>query len=40
MTMVDGVIVVRDFAPTRVDPEAVASEARNEARALAVRAGL
>ena len=40
MTMVDGVIVVQDFAPTRVDPEAVAADARSEARALAARAGL
>jgi hypothetical protein len=40
MTMVDGVIVVQDFAPTRVDPEAVTADARSEARALAVRAGL
>jgi len=40
MTMVDGVIVVRDFAPTQVDPAAVAADARSEARALASRAGV
>ena len=40
MTMVDGVIVVRDFAPTQVDPAAFAADARSEARALASRAGV
>ncbi len=40
MTMVDGVTLVRDFAPTQVDPQAVAADARSEARALASRAGV
>jgi hypothetical protein len=40
MTMVDGVMLVRDFAPTLVDPLAVVADARREARALASRAGL
>ena len=39
MTMVDGVTVVQDFVPTRVDPEALTAGARVEARALASRAG-
>ena len=32
--------LVRDFAPTQVDPQAVAADARSEARALASRAGV
>ena len=40
MAMVDGVILVQDFVPTRVDPRAVAADARREAHALAARADL
>jgi 5-methylthioadenosine/S-adenosylhomocysteine deaminase len=40
MTMVDGTVLVRDFAPTHLDPRAVAAEAREEARELASRAAL
>jgi 5-methylthioadenosine/S-adenosylhomocysteine deaminase len=40
MTMVDGEILVRDFASTRTDAAAVAVAAREQARALAARAGL
>jgi 5-methylthioadenosine/S-adenosylhomocysteine deaminase len=40
MTMVDGEILVRDFASTRMDGAAVAAAAREQARALAARAGL
>lgn len=39
MTMVDGEILVRDFAPVRLDPAEVANEARHAAAELAVRAG-
>ncbi|MGE0446217.1 MAG: amidohydrolase family protein, partial [Vicinamibacterales bacterium] len=40
MTMVDGEILVRDFASTRMDAAAVAAAALDQARALAARAGL
>jgi cytosine/adenosine deaminase-related metal-dependent hydrolase len=40
MTMVDGEILVRDFTSTRVEADAVAATARQEARSLAARAGL
>lgn len=40
MTMVDGEILVRDFASTRMEAAAVAAAAREQARALAARAGL
>lgn len=39
-TIVDGEILVDDFAPLRVDARAVAAEARAAARELAARAGL
>jgi 5-methylthioadenosine/S-adenosylhomocysteine deaminase len=39
MTMVDGEILVQDFAPARLDPADVAAEARHAAAELAVRAG-
>ena len=37
MTMVDGELLVRDFAATRIDPADIAAEARAEARALSLR---
>jgi 5-methylthioadenosine/S-adenosylhomocysteine deaminase len=40
MTMVDGEILVRDFELVKMDAAAVADEARREAKALALRAGL
>jgi 5-methylthioadenosine/S-adenosylhomocysteine deaminase len=40
MTMVDGEVLVDEFAPTRVDAQEVVAAARHEARALADRAGL
>jgi 5-methylthioadenosine/S-adenosylhomocysteine deaminase len=40
LTMVDGEVLVRDFALVHVDPLAVASEARYAAAELAARAGL
>jgi 5-methylthioadenosine/S-adenosylhomocysteine deaminase len=39
-TVVDGEVLVDGFAPTRVDPKAIAAEARAAAEALAQRAGL
>jgi len=39
-TLVDGEILVRDFRPTRYDPVQIAADARREAQALAVRAGI
>jgi 5-methylthioadenosine/S-adenosylhomocysteine deaminase len=39
LTMVDGEILVSDFAPTRLDAAEVAAEARHAAAELAVRAG-
>ena len=39
-TVVDGVVLVDDFAPVRVDRAEIASEARVAARQLASRAGL
>ena len=40
LTMVDGEILVRDFALTGLDPLEVAADARHAAAALAVRAGI
>ena len=40
MTMVDGEVLVRDGAALHLDRAAIAMDARTEARALAVRAGL
>ena len=40
LTMVDGEILVRDGAPTRLDPAAITAAARRHARALAARAAL
>jgi cytosine/adenosine deaminase-related metal-dependent hydrolase len=40
LTMVDGELLVRNGAAVRMDEEAIAAEARAEARALALRAGL
>jgi cytosine/adenosine deaminase-related metal-dependent hydrolase len=40
LTMVDGRLLVRDFVSTQAEPEAIAATARQEARALAARAGL
>jgi len=40
MTMVDGEILVHDFAPTQVDEQEIVAVARREARALADRAAL
>ncbi|MGH9347414.1 MAG: 5'-deoxyadenosine deaminase [Vicinamibacterales bacterium] len=40
LTMVDGEILVHDFAPTRLDPRDVAMTARHEAHALAARAAI
>jgi hypothetical protein len=40
MTMVDGEIVVDEFAPVDVDPREVSETAQTQARALAARAGL
>jgi 5-methylthioadenosine/S-adenosylhomocysteine deaminase len=40
MTMVDGEILVNDFAATRMDEREIVSAARLEARALALRAAL
>jgi 5-methylthioadenosine/S-adenosylhomocysteine deaminase len=40
LTMVDGEVLVDEFAPTRMDAREVVSAARREARALAQRAGL
>ncbi|MGE5244525.1 MAG: 5'-deoxyadenosine deaminase [Betaproteobacteria bacterium] len=39
-TIVDGEVLVDEFGPTRVDPSAVAAEARQAARLLAARAGI
>ncbi|MCX6539584.1 MAG: 5'-deoxyadenosine deaminase [Acidobacteria bacterium] len=39
-TIVDGQVLVRDFAPVHLDPAEIAAEARTEARALAARAGI
>ena len=39
-TIVDGDVLVRDARPVRLDPTAIAAEAREEARRLAARAGL
>ena len=39
-TIVDGEVLVNDFAPLRVDPAELAVEARAAARRLAVRAGI
>jgi 5-methylthioadenosine/S-adenosylhomocysteine deaminase len=39
-TMVDGEVLVDQFAPVRVDPREVAVEAQAAARALAARAGI
>ena len=38
--IVDGEVLVRDFAPVHLDPAEIAAEARAEARALAARAGI
>jgi 5-methylthioadenosine/S-adenosylhomocysteine deaminase len=38
-TIVDGEVLVRDAAPVRLDPAAIAAEARDQARGLALRAG-
>jgi 5-methylthioadenosine/S-adenosylhomocysteine deaminase len=38
LTMVDGEILVRDFAPVRLDPVEIAADARHAAAALAARA--
>jgi 5-methylthioadenosine/S-adenosylhomocysteine deaminase len=38
LTMVDGAVLVRDFAPVGHDPRAVAAEARRAAREVAARA--
>ena len=40
LTMVDGEILVNDFALTRLDGTAIASEARDAARGVAQRAGI
>lgn len=40
LTMVDGEILVRDFASTRLDPAEVAADARHAAAQLAVRAAI
>jgi 5-methylthioadenosine/S-adenosylhomocysteine deaminase len=40
MTLVDGEILVNDFAPARMDEAQIVAAARREARALALRAGL
>jgi cytosine/adenosine deaminase-related metal-dependent hydrolase len=40
MVMVDGTVLVEEFAPTAADPRAIAEEARREAGALVSRAGL
>ena len=40
MTMVDGEILVKDFASTKMDEREIVTDARREARALAVRAEL
>jgi 5-methylthioadenosine/S-adenosylhomocysteine deaminase len=39
-TIVDGEVLVRDARPVRLDPAAIAAQAREEARHLAIRAGL
>jgi cytosine/adenosine deaminase-related metal-dependent hydrolase len=39
-TIVDGHVLVRDFAPVHLDPGEIAATARIEARELAVRAGI
>ena len=39
-TIVDGEVLVSDFALTHLDPAEIAAEARTEARALASRAGI
>ncbi len=39
-TIVDGEVLVRGGVPVRVDPAAIAAEARDQARRLALRAGL
>jgi 5-methylthioadenosine/S-adenosylhomocysteine deaminase len=38
-TVVDGQVLVRDYAPVHLDPAAVAADARSAARALVSRAG-
>jgi len=38
-TIVDGEVLVRDFQPTSLDPEAIVAEARAAARDLRSRAG-
>jgi 5-methylthioadenosine/S-adenosylhomocysteine deaminase len=38
--VVDGQVLVRDFAPVYLDPKAIADEARMQAAALAARAGI
>ena len=40
LTMVDGEILVREFLSTRTDSAEIAAHARQEARGLAIRAGL
>jgi 5-methylthioadenosine/S-adenosylhomocysteine deaminase len=40
LTMVDGEVLVQDFALVHLDPQAIASEARYAAAELAVRAGI
>jgi 5-methylthioadenosine/S-adenosylhomocysteine deaminase len=40
ITMVDGEILVNDFAPTCMDEEEIVTDARHEAQVLALRAGL
>jgi 5-methylthioadenosine/S-adenosylhomocysteine deaminase len=40
MTMVDGEVLVRDHTTQHMDAQVIASDARREARALALRAGL
>ena len=39
-TIVDGEVLVRDARPVRLDPAAITAQAREEARQLAIRAGL
>jgi 5-methylthioadenosine/S-adenosylhomocysteine deaminase len=39
-TIVDGEVLVDDFRPVRIDPAAIAAEAREVARQLASRAGV
>ena len=40
MTMVEGEVLVDEFAPVRIDAAEAGATARREARALAARAGL